>query len=65
MICPITQTRFQFPVMNIKCKHRYERHAIIDAMKQNKSKKPTRCPKAGKVKRKRKKHVHVYWGKEL
>lgn len=46
--CPLTQKPFVEPVQNKKCKHKYERQAILKYIAdKNKVKRPAKCPLAG------------------
>ena len=46
LICPITQTRLEHPMVNSKCGHSYERSAINEHMRRSKSL-TVKCPVGG------------------
>ena len=46
LICPITQTRMQHPMVNTQCGHTYERTAINEHMRRCKSL-TVKCPVGG------------------
>jgi E3 SUMO-protein ligase NSE2 len=47
-ICPLTQKQFVEPMQNRKCKHKYEKKAVLRYITdRHKSKRPATCPAAG------------------
>ncbi|UJR37185.1 hypothetical protein I4U23_029893 [Adineta vaga] len=46
--CPLTQKEFVTPVQNKKCKHKYEKTAVLKYIaEKSKSKRPAKCPSTG------------------
>ncbi|CAF0925620.1 unnamed protein product [Adineta ricciae] len=46
--CPLTQTEFVEPVQNKKCKHKYEKSAVLKYIAEKmKSRRPVKCPYSG------------------
>ena len=46
LICPITQSRMNNPVLNIKCGHSYDRSAILEHIRRS-TQLAVKCPVAG------------------